>query len=114
MESNSDCHGNQSQNIKSNVTRLLEKDPLLLPKMICDLLGLDYKKHGDYVCHIRSKWKSDSEFEQGSNCSKLDDVHAWRGFCYLPDGLVDRRAALDRGWVESKSRNRFLDRKSVV
>jgi hypothetical protein len=34
-------------------------------------------------------------------------IHAWRGWCYVPDG-VDRARAMSVGWVCSRARNRWL------
>lgn len=96
-----------SENLSSQVRKLLDQNPLLTGKPICKLLDLDYKQHGKSVNNIKTLWKYHHKNEQGSNCSN-PDVHAWRGFCHVPVGLVDRKAALEHGWSESRSRNRFL------
>ena len=82
---------------------LLHKDPSLAAKEICEQLGLSYGKYGSYVNNCKSFWKSNFGNERGSKCS----IHAWRGWCYVPDG-VDRARALGVGWVQSRARNRWL------
>lgn len=82
---------------------LLQKDPLVTAKDMCRELGLPYGKWGAYVNNCKSFWKSNYGNERGSKCS----IHAWRGWCYVPDG-VDRVRALGAGWVQSRARNRWL------
>lgn len=107
-QKNSDSQNSHSQSIRQQVFSLLDENSLLRAKMICQILRLPYKDYGGYANHLKSQWKHDYRNKQGSKCSNPDDVHAWRGFCYLPNGLVNRQAALGKGWIESKSRNRFL------
>lgn len=95
------------QSIRQEAFEWFRKNPLLTAKPLSKLMDLDYSQYKNYLKDLKQQWKRNHENEQGSNCSN-PDVHAWRGFCYLPDGLVDREAALEHGWSESRSRNRFL------
>ncbi|MEM2112218.1 MAG: hypothetical protein QXX08_10160 [Candidatus Bathyarchaeia archaeon] len=72
-------------------------------KNLCKLLDLSYGIHGAYVNNCKSIWKSNYRNEQGSKCS----IHAWRGWCYVPECL-DRAKAENEGWIASKARNRWL------
>ena len=109
---NSDVRVSQSQTIKQQVFCLLEKNPLEKPREICILLHLDYRTHGDYITHLRSKWKSDYKNGLRPNCPKQ---HFVRAFCFVPKCL-DRKQfgsqvvplALAVGWIQSRNRNRVL------
>ncbi|MCW4048036.1 MAG: hypothetical protein NWE99_10850 [Candidatus Bathyarchaeota archaeon] len=97
------CESSDTHNIREQVFSLLDKNPLLTPKPLCKLLGLQYEKHGKYVANLRTQWKYHHRNEHGSKCS----LHGWRGWCFVPVGL-DRAGALGVGWVQSKARNRWL------
>lgn len=105
MGSHSD--GSDSHSIREQVFKLLDKNHLLSPRLIAQILRLDYRKYGPYLRNLKSQWKSHLRNEQRSIGSP-SDIHAWHGFCYLPGGLVERNDAVSRGWVRSGSRNRFL------
>lgn len=96
----------EPQSIKAQVYELLTENPLLSPLRLSQILGLDYRRYRDYVTHIRSRWKYDSKNERGSKCSS----HAWRGWCFVPNGAVVgiRTRAVDVGWLASRARNRWL------
>jgi len=100
----SDSQISQSQSIKEDVESILGKNPLLMPKDICRLLGLPYQKYRDYVSHIRSKWKSDRKNGLGLKCLSFHGVHGW----VVVPGTVDRVRAPLTGWVQSRARNRML------
>jgi len=105
---NSHCESSDSDSIRHRAFKLLDKNPLLTGKTLTKIMDLDYHKHGHYLNNLKAQWKYHYKNERGSKCSFPCDVHCWRGFCYLPGGLVDRKAALAKGWIESRSRNRFL------
>ena len=106
----------ESESLRSQIADLLNKNPLLTPKPLCKLLGLDYQVHGRYVANARSFWKYHHRNEHGSKCS----LHGWRGWCYLPTSFIDtdkfcngtlggiRTRAVDVGWLASRARNRWL------
>jgi len=52
---------------------------------------------------LRYEWKCNHRNEHGSKCS----IHAWKGWCYVPDSL-DRTRAVKEGWTASRARNRWL------
>jgi hypothetical protein len=101
--------------IKQQVFALLDKNPLLTPKPLCKLLGLEYKTHGKYTKNLRSQWKGNHKNERGSKCL----LHGWRGWCYLPTSFIGsdkfcdgaggiRTRAVEVGWLASRARNRWL------
>lgn len=97
----------QTSNIKRDVYRYLDQNPLLKPKQLCVLLELDYAYYRGYVTRLRSQWKHDPLKQRGSICS---NVHGWRGWCYLPEGVrADIQGqAVKAGWVQTRARNRWL------
>lgn len=97
-------NGNGSS-IRQQVFSLLDRNPLLTPKTICKLLGLPYPQYRNYVSKLRSEWKFYHKNERGSKCS----VHGWRGWTFVPVELNVRRGlAVERGWVCTRARNRWL------
>jgi len=90
--------------IRQSVFKLLEKNPLLTAKSLCKLLDLAYGRHQAYVNRLKHEWRSNHRNEQGSKCS---NVHAWRGWCYVPQEL-SRFEAVKAGWLQSRARNRWL------
>ncbi|MFH0896800.1 MAG: hypothetical protein V1850_01970 [Candidatus Bathyarchaeota archaeon] len=96
--------------IKSQVFLLLDENLPYSAKKICALLNIDYKHYQNYVYVLRSKWKTLSKNEHGSNCSSM---HGWRGWTYLFDrersrvmGLMD--ACREAGWLGTRARNRWI------
>jgi len=91
---------------KERVYSLLNKNPLLTPKDLCQKLRLSYKDHHGYVAHIKSDWKYDPQNEHGSKYS----LHAWRGWTEIPISVAPetRAGALSRGWIQSRARNKWL------
>jgi hypothetical protein len=95
--------------IKQQIWKLLDNDPILKPKTICLILKLPYQKYHNYVTRIRSLWKHYSKNEQ---LSKRLNFHNWHGFVFVPKS-VDRSKAVDAGWKETKSKNKWLLWKEV-
>ena len=100
----SDIRAGQSQTLKEQVYFVLKKEPSLKPFYICKVLTLNYQAHGDYISHVRAKWKSDMKFGLPSKPSSSHDVKA---ACYAPK-VADRSKAVSVGWSLSKNRNRML------
>lgn len=96
--------------IKEKVEGELKKNPLLKPLQLCKILDLDYEYYSNYVTVLRSKWRTLSKNELGS---KRLNFHHWHGYVYTPK-QVDREAAIKQGWIETKSKNRFLLWKSKL
>jgi hypothetical protein len=97
------CKNGDSVSIRQSVFEKLDGNPLLTAKSLCKLMGLRYSKYRNYVARLKCEWKYYRRNERGSKCS----IHAWRGWCYVPEG-VDRSRALGVGWVRSRARNRWL------
>jgi hypothetical protein len=97
------CKSGNSVSIRQSVFEKLDENPLLTAKSLCRLLDLPYSRYWNYVGRLRCEWRYYRRNERGSKCS----IHAWRGWCYVPEG-VDRGRALDVGWVRSRARNRWL------
>ena len=108
FESNSE--NGDTVSLRQRVFALLDENPLLTAKAICETLGLPYELNYRYLNNLKSCWKSNHQNEQGSKCL---NVHGWRGYCYVPFN-VRRDLAVGVGWVATKARNRwFLWRDSV-
>lgn len=97
--------------IKSRVWGLLDKNPLLTAKYICAILKLSYDKYSAYVRNLKSSWKRNTDL------NKVQSVHGWRGFTYLPEFLLPvldlkrvdvREKILGLGWRPTKARNRWI------
>jgi hypothetical protein len=97
------CKNGNSVSIRQSVFGKLDENPSLTAKSLCGSLGLPYVKYRNYVARLRCEWKYYHKNERGSKCS----IHAWRGWCYVPEG-VDRARALGVGWVSSRARNKWL------
>jgi hypothetical protein len=102
VESNSK-NGN-TENLRRSVFALLDENPYLTAKTICEKLDLPYKEKYRYLNKLKNDWKSYRENERGSNCSS---VHGWRGWCHVPDS-VSRDLAVQAGWVPTKAKNHWL------
>jgi hypothetical protein len=115
---NSYSKSGNSNNIRKQIFDLLDGEgqtnPLLTPKQICQLLGLSYKRHHNYVAKTKWEWKYYYRNERGSKCSNFH--------CFKAKGKLDKElsVALRRvvqadweqgrqgfGWVPSKAKNRF-------
>ena len=93
-----------TESLRRSVFALLNSDPSLTAKSICEKLDLSYNEKYRYLNKLKNDWKSYRENERGSNCSS---VHAWSGCCYVPLN-VDRNLALEVGWKQTKAKNRWL------
>lgn len=97
------CKNSNSSSIRQSVFEKLDENPSLTAKSLCKLMDLPYSKYWNYVGRLRCEWKYYHNNERGSKCS----IHAWRGWCYIPEG-IDRTRALSVGWRCSRARNRWL------
>lgn len=91
--------------IRKVVFSLLDKNPLLMPKTICRLMRLSYAEYGNYITKLRSNWKYYHQDQRGSKCS---ESHRCVYAGLIKPGEVSREAALNKGWLLSKAKNRFL------
>jgi len=95
-----------SSTLKDQVIKLLKKNPLLMPKQICKLLGLSYKDYGAYINNVKSKWNYNLKFRQGSKVKA--SFHHAHGYVYVDRLMLKIEDALNRGWIQSKMKNRAL------
>jgi hypothetical protein len=104
-----------NQTIKAQVLQHLDRNPLLTPKQLCQILQIDYKFYGHYISNLKTFWRYHTKNGLGSKCSNFPDSqhHVRAGGC-VPECL-DRRKypevtgeALKAGWIQSKNRNRAL------
>jgi len=101
--SNNYSNNGYTTSIRQRVFNLLDENPSLTAKPLCKLLGLPYSDYRNYVNKLRYEWRNNYKNELGSKCS----FHGWCGWCYVPLS-VDRKRAVEVGWVESRARNRWL------
>ena len=93
-----------TESLRQRVFALLDENPCLTAKPLCELLGLQYAQSYRYLNKLKSEWKSNRENEQGSKCSS---VHGWRGSCCVPC-FVSRDLAVEVGWGRTRARNSWL------
>lgn len=93
-----------TESLRQRVFALLDENPYLTAKGICEKLDLPYEQCSNYVTKTKSEWKSYRQNEQGSKCLS---VHGWRGSCCVPY-FVSRDLAVEVGWKRTKARNRWL------
>jgi hypothetical protein len=112
------------ENKRQTVFNYLNKNPLLTPTQLANLIGIPIaqrKKELAYIKVIKQDWKGNYEKQHGSNRSTPDDVHNafYRGS--LPSDVVGvilvRLRSLDCGfgsrdfiggaWAKTKSKNGF-------
>lgn len=97
----------RNESLRARVRDLLNKNPLLTPKQICKILALNYRRHGDYIGHIKTAWKYDYANERGLKCS----IHAWRGYSEISRKVFQqiRPALLKlRDWRLTRAKNRWF------
>ena len=89
----------------------LRKTPHAKPKAICKLLGLDYKKHGQYINTLKSQFNSNHVFDSPQIPQKR--IFEWE--CIVEDfdwRMKYRKRAVRKlyGWVKpmQPQRNPFL------
>jgi hypothetical protein len=95
----------ESNSIKKKIWAKLKENPLLTPKDLAQLCDLPYKQYRNYITKERSNWKYYHENDSGSKCS---ESHRCRYRGKVLGSEVNRVTALERGWVKSKAKNRFL------
>lgn len=93
--------------IRQDVFSELSKNPLLTPKPLAKILGLPWPKYKNYIARLKTEWRSNHGSELRSSGSLPDEVHRCFFVGVVPLGL-DRVVAVGRGWLRTRSRNRFL------
>lgn len=97
--------------LRKQVFNLLDKDPLLTPLNLADLLKISFRKSEQTLANYKQDWKHTHENERGSKCCGF---HCVRWGLWEPVVSPDRNVALSVGWVQSKAKNRFLIFKNVL
>jgi len=95
-----------SGSVRQHVFGELDKNAILTPFQLCQILQINYKHWHQTVANYKTQWRYTHKNEQGSKCS----LHGWRGWCYLPGEVAAgiRTRAVSVGWVETKARNKWL------
>ena len=60
-----------NESIRQRVFVLLDENPYLTAKPICEKLNLPYWKYVSYVNKTKSEWKSYRQEQRGSNYSSI-------------------------------------------
>lgn len=97
--------------LRKQVFTLLDKNPLLTPLDITNLLKISFKKYEQTLANYKQDWKHTHYNERGSKCSLF---HCVRWGLWETVLTPDRTVALDVGWVRSRAKNRFLVFKNVL
>lgn len=74
-----------------------------MPRKLCELLHIDYARHGHYVRNLRSEWKCHSEDRPGPKGLNLHNVHG-----RAVAECADREKALLCGWLSTRAKNHML------
>lgn len=105
------CESSDSNSIRHDAFKRLDKNPLLKAKDLATLMDLDYQQYGKYLNNIKSRWKYHYQNGLGSKCPKQ---HRVKALVFVPKSL-DRKRFVDvgrqavfAGWEESRNRNKVL------
>jgi hypothetical protein len=99
--------------LREKVEKILNKNPLISARYICQILGIPYKHNRQKIYNIKNRWKSNIKYEGGSNPS----FHGWYGWNYIPEVYKEvldlkrqevRERLVSVGWKESKAKNKWL------
>lgn len=96
--------GKKLTSLKEKVFKLLDENSLLSAKRISQILQINYNKKKGYLWKLKHDWKNILEDKQGL---KGLSFHAVRFYGYAVKGL-DKSLAIERGWIQSKSKNHRL------
>lgn len=112
-------HSHIPDSLRKRVFKLLDKDPLLKPKQICELL---HETNRGVITQYKKQWKKEYQSQRGLIRSCPDDVHNafYKGVLRLKDfegehdrvgvkGLFVRLPSLVgvSGWKPSRAKNRY-------
>jgi len=110
-------HSGIPLSLRKRVFKLLDKDPLLKPMQICNLIeGITYEQNGEVVTQYKKQWKKEYKSQRGLIRSCPDDVHNVFYKGVLPPNVVRdaRSKPLPFGWRLSRSKNKFWLFKSTL
>jgi len=94
-------------NLRADVFKLLEKNPLLSTKHICEILHIPYNKFKGHIWTYRYQWKTEQQKQTGSKC-QLPAFHKPSAWVYIDNLGLKVSDAIEKGWVQTKSPNKYL------
>lgn len=97
-------HSDIQSSLRKAVFNLLEKNHDLKPKEICILLHESYQKSANTISQYKKQWRSEYRQRQAHNRLSFHKAHGW----VYALKLMDRKAAVFNGWVETKARNGMI------
>lgn len=105
-QKNHNDYDSYGQSIRERVFCELDKNSILTPIQLCQILQIDRKHWHQTIANYKTQWRHNYRNERGLKCS----LHGWRGWAYLPIGVGAgiRFHAVDVGWLRSRARNRWL------
>jgi hypothetical protein len=112
-------HSGIPLSLRKRVFKLLDKDPLLKPMQICNLIeGLSYKQNGEVVTQYKKQWKKEYKSQRGFIRSCPDDVHNafYKGKLKGVKDVLSRLPSLVSisNWKLSRAKNRYWVFKSEL
>lgn len=93
--------------LRKAVFHLLDENPLLSAKHICQILKICYKKRRDLIYVYRSQWKSYQQKQIGSKFQR-PSFHKPVSWVYVDQLNLSVEAAVRGGWIQTKAKNRYL------
>jgi len=94
-------------NIRKNVFKLMDENPLLSTKHICQLLKICYAKRKRLIWKYRSHWRTSLQKQIGSKFQK-PFFHKPSAWVYVDRLNLSVEAAVRGGWIQTKAKNRYL------
>lgn len=94
-------------NIKAEVFKLLDENPLLSTLHICDILKIAYKKKRQLIWNYRYLWKTNLQKQIGSKFQR-PSFHKPVSWVYVDRLNLSVEAAVRGGWIQTKAKNRYL------
>ena len=90
-------------NIRAEVFKLLDENPLLSANLICKILKISYQKRKGLIWKYCSNWRTSLKKQQGSKV-KIS-YHKARGWVYVQSLGLKVDNALLHGWETTKMKN---------
>ena len=93
--------------IRKQVFDLLNENPLLSIKHICQILKICYKQRKRLIWKYRSHWRTSLEKQIHSKCQK-PSFHKPSAWVYVDKLGLKVEDAIERGWIQTRAKNRYL------
>lgn len=94
-------------NIKAEVFKLLDENPLLSTLHICEILKISYAKRKQLIWNYRYFWKTNLQKQIGSKFQR-PSFHKPSAWVYVDRLHLSVEDAVNRGWIQTKAKNRYL------